>query len=34
MWLSPAHGYMPVRVRIAQSNGDVLEQFLRKVETP
>jgi len=34
MWLSPTHGYLPVRVRIAQSNGDVLEQFLRKVEAP
>ncbi|NCV63603.1 MAG: DUF3108 domain-containing protein, partial [Betaproteobacteria bacterium] len=31
MWLSPAQGYLPVKVRIAQSNGDVLEQSLRKV---
>ncbi|MFM7802755.1 MAG: DUF3108 domain-containing protein [Limnohabitans sp.] len=31
MWLSPAHGYLPVKVRIAQANGDVLEQSLRKV---
>jgi hypothetical protein len=34
IWLSPSHGYLPVKVRIAQSNGDVLEQLLRKVETP
>lgn len=34
IWLSPNHGYLPVRVRIAQSNGDLLEQFLRKVEAP
>jgi len=34
IWLSPSHGYLPAKVRIAQSNGDVLEQFLRKVETP
>lgn len=34
MWLSPAHGYLPVKVRIAQSNGDVLEQSLRKVVGP
>ena len=31
VWMSPAHGYLPVKVRIAQSNGDVLEQNLRKV---
>ena len=31
MWLSPAQGYLPVKVRIAQSNGDILEQSLRKV---
>ena len=34
VWLSPSHGYLPAKVRIAQSNGDVLEQMLRKVETP
>ena len=34
IWLSPSHGYLPAKVRIAQSNGDVLEQLLRKVETP
>jgi len=34
IWLSPAHGFLPVKVRIAQSNGDVLEQQLRKVQTP
>lgn len=31
VWLSPAHGYLPVKVRIVQSNGDLLEQNLRKV---
>ena len=34
IWLSPSHGYLPAKVRIAQSNGDVLEQLLRKIETP
>lgn len=34
MWLSPAHGYLPIKVRIAQSNGDVLEQNLSKVQPP
>ena len=34
MWLAPAHGYLPVKVRIAQSNGDVFEQSLRKVVGP
>jgi hypothetical protein len=34
MWLAPAHGYLPVKVRIAQSNGDVFEQQLRKVQAP
>ena len=34
VWLSPSHGYLPAKVRISQSNGDVLEQLLRKVETP
>ena len=34
IWLSPAHGYLPVKVRIAQSNGDVLEQNLSKVQAP
>ncbi len=34
IWLSPQHGFLPARVRIAQSNGDVLEQFLSKVQTP
>ena len=34
VWLSPTHGYLPVKVRIAQSNGDVLEQNLSKVQAP
>jgi hypothetical protein len=34
VWLSPAYGYLPVKVRIAQSNGDVLEQNLSKVQAP
>jgi hypothetical protein len=34
IWLAPAHGYLPVKVRIVQSNGDVFEQSLRKVVGP
>jgi hypothetical protein len=34
MWLSPQHGFLPARVRIVQTNGDVLDQFLSKVEKP
>ena len=34
VWLSPAYGFLPVKVRIAQSNGDVLEQNLSKVQLP
>jgi hypothetical protein len=34
MWLSPQHGFMPVRVRIVQTNGDVLDQLLSKVQAP
>ena len=34
IWLSPSHGYLPVKVRIAQTNGDVLEQSLRQVVKP
>ena len=34
VWLSPAHGYLPIKLRIAQTNGDVLEQNLSKVQPP
>lgn len=34
MWLSPQHGFLPARVRIVQTNGDVLDQFLSKVQKP
>lgn len=34
MWLSPQHDFLPARVRIVQTNGDVLDQFLSKVQTP
>ena len=34
IWLSPGHAHLPVRVRVVQTNGDVLEQFLRKLEKP
>jgi hypothetical protein len=34
MWLSPQHGYLPARVRIVQTNGDVLDQLLSKVQKP
>ena len=34
VWLSPTHGYLPIKVRIAQTNGDVMEQNLSKVQAP
>lgn len=29
VWLSPAHAYLPVRLRITNSNGDVVDQLWR-----
>lgn len=34
MWLSPAHGYLPARLRITQANGDVIEETLKSAGTP
>lgn len=34
MWLSPAHGYLPARLRITQANGDVIEETLKSVGKP
>ncbi len=34
VWLSPAHGYLPARIRIIQANGDVIEETLQSVGKP
>ena len=34
VWLSPAHGYLPARIRITQANGDVIEETLKSVAKP
>lgn len=34
IWLSPAHGYLPARIRIIQANGDVIEETLQSVGKP
>lgn len=34
IWLSPALGYLPVRLKITNPNGDFVDQQLRKVEKP
>ena len=34
IWLSPAHGYLPARLRITQANGDVIEETLKSVAKP
>jgi hypothetical protein len=34
MWLSPAHGYLPARLRITQANGDVIEETLKSAGKP
>lgn len=31
MWLAPSLGYLPVRLRVTQSNGDVADQQLRQL---
>lgn len=33
-WLSPAHGYLPARIRIIQANGDVIEETLQSAGKP
>ena len=34
LWFAPALGYLPVRLRITNANGDVVDQVLRKAEKP
>lgn len=34
IWLSPAYGYLPARIRIIQANGDVIEETLKSVGKP
>jgi hypothetical protein len=34
MWLSPAHGYLPARLRITLANGDMIEETLKSVAKP
>lgn len=34
LWLSPTMGYLPVRIKISNANGDFVEQQLRAVESP
>jgi hypothetical protein len=34
VWLAPAMGYLPVRLKITNSNGDFIDQQLRGVEKP
>ena len=32
LWLAPSLGYLPVRLRITNANGDFVDQLLRSVE--
>jgi hypothetical protein len=34
IWLSPAHGFLPARIRIILANGDVIEETLKSVGKP
>jgi hypothetical protein len=34
IWLAPAMGYLPVRIRLTQSNGDFVEQQWRSTQKP
>jgi hypothetical protein len=34
LWLAPSLGYLPVRIRLTQKNGDFIDQQLRKSELP
>ncbi len=34
LWFAPTLGYLPVRLRITNANGDVVDQLLSKVEKP
>lgn len=34
VWLAPTLGYLPVRIRLTQGNGDVVDQLWRATERP
>jgi hypothetical protein len=34
LWFAPTLGYLPVRLRITNANGDVVDQVLKKAEKP
>ena len=34
MWLAPSMGYLPVRIRLTQANGDQFDQRLRAMDRP
>ncbi len=34
IWLAPTMGYLPVRLKITNANGDLVDQLLRNVEKP
>ena len=34
LWFAPSMGYLPVRLRITNANGDFVDQLLNTVETP
>ena len=34
LWLAPSLGYLPVRLRITNANGDFVDQLLRSLEKP
>jgi hypothetical protein len=34
IWFAPTLGYLPVRLRVTNANGDVVDQLLSKVEKP
>jgi hypothetical protein len=34
IWLAPVVGYLPVRIRLTQANGDVVDQQWRATQKP
>ena len=34
LWYAPSMGYLPVRIRLTQANGDFADMQLRATETP
>jgi hypothetical protein len=34
LWFAPTLGYLPVRLRITNANGDMVDQLLSKAEKP